>query len=287
MKKLLMPLISAVLCISVISFAGTQVWADVLPVPIGDVFFDSFEDECDYIEVRSYTITDDCIVYNDPRSKDPICQLNKGAVILSDYSYTDGGGTVWQNIMPDGDASENGWFKSEFAEVIYDRFSFEDDHREEFSEYAGELDDYVPKDTVYIWQYPGSGKIIDKYPAESWFTDPDYFLTVHDAALYSYTDTDGDKWIYMSYGIWGWVYLPDPESSVAVILAKTAAENTSASDAANFKEESAMNEENKVLRENETDFPNTGYKIPIAMSIITGVISGILIFIIRKKRKEI
>lgn len=290
MKKILKSALAASVCALAIMSSGTAVTADVLITPIGDMFFETFEDDCDYIEQRKYTVTEDCIVYDNPNFKNPMTQLTKGSVILSTFAFTDDNGVEWQNVMSDDGFTDNGWIKREFAEVIYDRFSFEEEHKEEYAEYAGELDDFVPEKTVYIWQYPGSGVIIDKYPADSWFTDPDYFLTVHDAALYSYIDENGDKWIYMGYNMWGWVYLPDPESTKigeteAIAPLDEEYWEELPVDTEELPPETSISEISETAP-SQTSFPATGYKMPVSMAIITGIISGVIIFFIRKKQDK-
>ena len=279
-KKILCGALSAAVILSIAPYAS----ADVIDSPYTNEFYNNNMENCKYIYQRKYTVLKDCDVVRSPLEKDAVMTVKAGDVIVLDYSYTDDNGNVWGSYFYDYTDTLYGWVPMENVELIYDRYSFDEDHSEEYAKYDGEFDDYKPEKQVVLWTYPNSGEISCICPAERWFTDPGYFLTVHENADNTWTDENGDKWIYFGYGFWAWVYLRDPDSeSINGIQAE-------------IPEHSAVSEQNmNILGDTDsrreslesTLSPDTknSYALPIGIAAAAAAVSGASLYLIRKKKK--
>ena len=291
MKKRIIAITAAAACAAFISVCGAVVSADVIAVPIGDVFFDDNEEHCEYIKLRRYIITEDCILYNNPTDKKEISNLVKGQVIAADFSYTDENGDVWINWCYDRDNDKYGWLRYDCAEVIYDGYSFEEEHEKEYADYEGEMGSFKPEKQVVIWSYPNSGEILSICEAQYWFTDPDYFLTVDENADYTWTDENGEKWIYFGYGFNGWVYLSDPETETVngkkgQKLSYYSEEDADINIMLGHSGEDSHRSNVEASLDNSSDNPETktaGFALPIALAAGVCGISAGAIYRTRKK----
>ncbi len=280
LKKLLCGALSAAVIMSFSPYAA----ADVIMEPFSNDFYSENMEDCKYIYWRRYTVINDCELLESPLGSDVIKELKAGEVITLDFSYTDKDGNVWGSYLFDFDNDFYGWVRMSDTELIYDRYSFDEDHSEEYVEYSGEFDDYKPENQVVLWTYPGSGEISFISKAENWFTDPGYFLSFGESADKVYTDENGDKWIFFGYNYWAWVYLPDPESE-SINGVSTEFTQTIPTDI----QTTYMSEDIENMREAaaKTISPDTAgsFGLPIGIAAAAAAVSGVSLMLLRKKKK--
>lgn len=279
LKKLLCGVLSAAVIMSFALYAA----ADVINEPYMNDFYNENMKDCKYIYWRRYTVINDSELLESPLGSDVIRELKAGEVITLDFSYTDKDGNVWGSYLFDFDNDLYGWVRMSDTELIYDRYSFNEDHSEEFADYSGEFDDYKPEKQVVLWTYPGSGEISLICKAENWFA-PEWPFTVDESADKVYTDENGDKWIFFGYDYWAWVYLPDPESESINGVSAEFTETVSTDIQTTY-----MSEDIKNMREAaaKTISPDTegSFGLPIGIAAAAAAVSGVSLMLLRKKKK--
>ncbi len=204
---------------SVAAFSGTAVYGDMIAEPDNSFYYDNYE-SCEYIESRPFEALEDAKLLKDPNGKAVSKDIRKGDKLNISFTYTDKNGEVWGCCMFYGsaDADSDGWIKMSQVKEIYNVFTFIDEHSDEFSDYSGELDDYIPQEKVVLWEYPYSENCYS-VKAEDWFTKENYPFK-NEIADKCWTDENGNMWIYS--GKWAtkdfgyndrWVFLPNPETT--------------------------------------------------------------------------
>lgn len=276
-KKILCGALSAAVIVLLAPCAA----ADVIDEPYANEFYRENMEKCKYIYQRKYTVLKDSDILKSPMENDIIMTVKAGDVIVIDWLYTDDIGNEWGSYCYNNTELSYGWVPMENVELIYDRYSFDEDHSEQYAKYDGEFDDYKPEKQVVLWTYPNSGEISSICAAEYWFTDPGYFLTVHENADNTWTDENGDKWIYFGYGLWAWVYLPDPESETIDGVQGNIAESSSVT---------AQETVDTYIRRDAVEStlsPETqnSYAFPIGIAAAAAAVSGAALYLLRKKKK--
>lgn len=206
---------------SVAAFSGTTIYADVISEP-DNAFYRSAYKNCEYINWRSYDVLEDSNILKSPLKTTVVNKVKKGDTVDIGFTYTDKNGDVWGCCMFDERSdlgrSKDGWIKMSKVSEIYSTFTFIDEHSDEFTDYSGELDNYIPQEKVVLWEYPYSENCYS-VKAEDWFTKENYPFK-NEIADKCWTDENGNMWIYS--GKWAtkdfgyndrWVFLPDPETT--------------------------------------------------------------------------
>ncbi len=204
MKKIL-KIFAFTLLSAVILSVGLSVYADVIVEPRDD-FFDEHQDECVYNNSRQYVVNTDkgyAYLYVDPESSLTIKGYSNGEAVRISWLYTDKSGEVWGVL-----SWETGWFRMSDLTVVYDGYSFIEDHGHEFEEYVqGSYNISVSEDDpVEVWQYPGK-RLNFSYG----YSDINGFISQ------TYTDEEGIVWGYISYLVGSrnvWVCLSGNESDI-------------------------------------------------------------------------
>ncbi|MCM1578646.1 MAG: hypothetical protein NC078_07615 [Ruminococcus sp.] len=200
-----------------IIFGGVNAYADIIVEPdYADEFYSLHSAECEYDPtVRDYKATGEFFVYASPENSKAIRHITEGDILSTNTFYTDKDGVKWAYDYNYSDSIDDysGWYVFENVEVIYDNISFIDEHENEFIEYQGQLDKYVPQKQIVFYQYPNSEKISDIFTKKWWYPENPYYTpeTVHDSASYVYIDESGNEWVNFGY-IGGWVNVSDPEN---------------------------------------------------------------------------
>lgn len=198
--------------------------ADMIIEPEDD-FYKSHSDVCKLHE-RSYIVNGAkgyIAAYSSPQSSDIVCYIQNGKEVYISFTYKDSNGDLWgitpditdQDVVTQNLMKNNLWIPMTELELIYDNISFMADHQSNFHNYANEMKDYAIKDQVYLWTYPGSGKISG------------HFITIDENFSISYTYCDENQylWGYVPYYYIqnGWICMSAPESKELPITAPSGA----------------------------------------------------------------
>ena len=285
---------SALIAVIFMQLFVCNISADVLVSPYGDGFYDKYYKECKYINKRCYNVISDCIIQKNPESKKELVSLKKGDTVWVDFSYTDKNGVVWGSSYIQ-DMDRYGWLEMKNLQVIYDTYSFMDEHSEEIREYGRELDSYRPTERVVIWEYPFADKPKAAIAADKWWVgDEAPFTSIAD---YSWTDKNGNVWC-MSYAYaekedinkhMGWVFAANPETDDKAQIDRVyenaseyddvsagigTAVSGSKGEMPDHDRQSAMI---KSFAGNERDFT-----LPVVLTVITAVLSIVMISIMKR-----
>lgn len=256
MKKILIAAAALIICAAM----SAAVSADVIIEP-ADSFYNSHSSEIETNSGRNsrrFELTAETKVYNDPNGK-AVGKLSAGISPYISYYYTDKSGVKWGGYFDYSGNDELLWISLEGVNVVYDNYSFEEEHKDQITDGgADEYASYKTDKTIYLWEYPGSAESI------SLESPPDEFMTY---VSKTYTDTTRGKWGYIGY-IWGesgWIYLDDPTDSAPF------GEDVSAG---------AMMTESVY---EETDSGNS-YALPAVLAVGAAGVSAAMAFGMKKKK---
>lgn len=267
---------------------GMTAYADAIAEPNDNGFYRKNYESVENIDWRQFMLMEDCSVYDNPIERNTVSELEKGDIISANHSYTADDGSVWVSYLYDEENYTYGWVPTENARLVYDHFSFVEEHENELDDYSGELDGYQPEEQVIIWKYPRSAEyseVWDKETWNNWFYGGSVF-SVGDLARYSWTDENGDKWIYFSYMPDGWVYLPEPESGDIDRLPDIVVMN----DASDISAETPASENYSAVEYGAVldTLPEQGQsggdmKLPIILACICAAVSAGIIIAVKKR----
>lgn len=155
---------------------------------------------------RYFLVTSDCKVYDKYDYRNEVAALSKGDIIGIKEIYIEQDGTKMGIYFYDGD--HRGYVDMYRTDLIYDHFSFMEEHEDELSDYDGELDDFEPNGQTVLWLSPLSNaysEIVseDEWKNGTWLDNIKFRSKI-------WTDENGGKWAYLGYGAFSWIYLPDP-----------------------------------------------------------------------------
>ncbi len=114
----------ALVCLTLLS-VGLPVFADVIYEP-PNWFFGKHQDECVYNHNRQYVVNTEeghAYLYYSPETSRTIDGYANGTQWSISHLYTDANGQTWGIIL-----SGEGWFRMDDLTVIYDSFSFVEEH---------------------------------------------------------------------------------------------------------------------------------------------------------------
>ncbi len=213
-RKRILTVISAILACCTVAAAGTTVWADDDDVltPPQDSFYELYESQCELHDYRSFRAAVDFDVFASPIDQRSVRRVGVGEVISTNVSYTAPDGVIWSYAY--SETGIGGWFRMENVSLVYDSIAFTEEHQNELTPYAGQLDGFSPTAYLYLWTYPGSGEAENICRAgDEWFTNGDV-QNLGERAAYVYRDAGGSEWVYLDFLPSGWVYVPNPEADL-------------------------------------------------------------------------
>ncbi len=273
---------------SVAAFSGAAVYADVISVP-DNAFCRSAYQSCEYINWRSYDVLEDSNILKSPLKTTVVNKVKKGDIVDIGFTYTDKSGDVWGCCMFDERSelgrSKDGWIKMSKVSEIYSTFTFIDEHSDEFTDYSGELDNYIPQEKVVLWEYPYSENCYS-VKAEDWFTKENYPFK-NEIADKCWTDENGNMWIYS--GKWAtkdfgyndrWVFLPDPETTDLSNFGNDISANEGTAVSGQLVDE--MTENAREFAERSVNPAGRSLMLPAALSAGAAVASVMLIKAMKK-----
>ena len=202
MKKTIAAAAAAIMCLSM----SVSVSADVIIEPM-DSFYMEHRNEIEYSgngkDGRQYILTGDTAVYDEPGGKKTgSFSSGKSPYIL--YIYTGSKGKQWGAGYEASGGDKLFWICIDGLEAVYDRYSFEEEHKDEITENTNdEFASLKPEGGIYLWSFPGSMESVSlAKPPENFGS---YISKV-------YTDDMGQKWGYIGYiyGSIGWIFISDP-----------------------------------------------------------------------------
>jgi len=208
--------IGVIVCIILMSLSQVS-FADVIYEP-NDDFYTKHRNECDYIS-RSYIVNGQkgsANLYLSPVSDKVVTKLINKILVYISFTYPDKNGVLWGSIelfdeIHTDKLKYHGWIKMKDVQPEYDNQAFCEEHEKEFKKYNGELDNYVIKNPIVLWRYPGSeirrGKLNE-------------FDSLH-TIVYTYKDSNNRLWGYYAFkdadnrkNQWGysalWICISDP-----------------------------------------------------------------------------
>ena len=273
---------------SVAIFLGATVYADVISVP-DNAFCRSAYQSCEYINWRSFDVLEDSDILKSPLKTTVVNKVKKGDTVDIGFTYTDKNGDVWGCCMFDKRSalgrSTDGWIKMSKVSEIYSTFTFIDEHSDEFTDYSGELDNYIPQEKVVLWEYPYSENCYS-VKAEDWFTKENYPFK-NEIADKCWTDENGNMWIYS--GKWEtkdfgyndrWVFLPDPETTDLSNFGNDISANEGTAVSGQLVDE--MTENAREFAERSVNPAGRSLMLPAALSAGAAVVSVLLIKAMKK-----
>lgn len=273
----------------VAAFSGAAVYADVISEP-DNAFYRSAYKSCEYINWRSYNVLEDSDILKSPLKTTVVNKVKKNDTVDIGFTYTDKSGEVWGCCMFDERSdlgrSKDGWIKMSKVSEIYSTFTFLDEHENEFSEYNGELDDFVPKEQVVIWDYPFSDTFYTT-EAKNWYTKEEYPFQ-NEIADKCWTDENGNMWIYSVRWITKnadqfddrWVFLPAPEATDLSAFGNDISANEGTAVSGQLVDE--MTENAREFAERSVNPAGRSLILPAALSAGAAVVSVLLIKAMKK-----
>ena len=285
LKKMFCTIIAAA---AMTVFSGAAVYADAIAEP-DNAFYRSGYKSCEYINWRRFNVLEDSDILRSPLKTSVASRVKKGDIVDIGFIYTDKNGDVWGCCMFYGsaDADSDGWIKMSKVSEIYSTFTFIDEHSDEFSDYSGELDNYIPQEKVVLWEYPYSENYYS-IKAENWYTREDYPYPKGELANKCWTDENGNMWIYS--GRWitkdadrfdnRWVFLPDPEATDLSSFGYDISANEGTAVSGQLIDE--MTENASIFAERSVAPVGRSLMLPTALSTGAAVISLLLIKLMKK-----
>lgn len=156
---------------------------------------------------RYFLMTDDRSVYKNYDCRDVAAKLYKGDIIsINELFYLHA--EKFGMYCYDGD--HLGYVEMIHTALIYDHFSFMEEHEQELSDYDGELDDFEPNEQTVLWLSPLSSAY-SAVPEEE--LSKAEWLDYIEFGSRTWTDENGGKWVYLGDGAFRWIYLPDPSAT--------------------------------------------------------------------------
>ncbi len=221
-NRIITALIGCCFCLLALPFSMFSVSADAIWSPIGDNFYDEHWMECIYSGGRHYQANGEegkVILWDFPNSLWKVAEYENGTEFQVVWLYTDENDVVWtviEDFVEESIPNEkyphreyfSGWIRMSDLLVIYDHFSFIEEHDKSLTTFDGKINPDVLDQYVY-WQYPGSEKI-----NETWL-EYNMPLAPEDVVFpYEYVDENNHSWVYTEVGYGklgkGWIYLDDP-----------------------------------------------------------------------------
>lgn len=245
-------------------------YADVMWEPIGDRFYESHRDQCEYNTRSYYANGPDGFVtlWDAPNGSMVKAQYENGESLWVGYTYQG----KWALVSRWEDGKEfSGWVPLADLSLIYDSISFQEEYGDRIRPYNGEFADYAGDAAeVNFYSYPGAERI-----EQTWETAGDWHVldnltgTAENDSYISqvFTDEDGRTWGYVSY-MYGhldaWFCLDEPDGEDFPVREVSAQELTPP--------------QTPVL-------PARGYAPYILVAAVVAATGGLLFFFYGKRRK--
>lgn len=245
-------IIAAILCAAAMVGFAPAVSADIIWEPSKkDRFFHDHYDDMVNASQRSYNITKDTDIYEDPDGK-IVGSVKAGSEQVIYYKYTDKHDVLWGGFYDTSDYDNILWINLDDFEVIYDYISFNEEHADEIYPYDNSYGALDSEEPLTFYEYPYSKKSdVMEYHPEDW--------TSYIQSLYK---DENSVWGYISYmwGEKGWVMLENisvtvTEATEQSTIAKTEQETTAATEqSANVQsqQDTAIAAETTTVTEQET-----------------------------------
>jgi hypothetical protein len=180
--------------------------ADVLIEPANN-FYKKNADKCVYLN-RSFRVNGEngnASIKRAPDSMVNIASFENGKIVYVEYSCLyDGEFWGLATYVSESGNGKTGWVEMEQLLVLYDYVAFEEEHYDEFYQYAGDFTAIKETGSVIVWTWPGSGN-------SPWTVND---LNVESFQIsYAFKDEDGREWGFIPY-LYGsrnlWICISDP-----------------------------------------------------------------------------
>lgn len=266
--------------------------ADVIWQPM-DSFYQENESQCTYVNRRFTANGPDGVVilYKSPKSPKVVTTWENGFEAYISFTYEDEDGVLWGIY---DNSTQSGWMPMEYMEVIYDYISFFEDYGEEIVEQRGTLEEQYQKESIYLWDYPGSKEC---YP-----------MTIqNDLPAYNgiYTDENSHSWGFIGY-YYGWrdVWVcldqpmadyeqlyPDGGPQIGTAKEEDKTQSQSQETQLQNPEGQSQSQETQVQsserQENERIVPKQGYRTIVIVAVLVGLVvlvTAVLLVILKRGR---
>lgn len=181
--------------------------ADVLWEPYNDSYYEKHRDNMKVVQ-RPYVIPEEMPVYSNP-DRSPVGTISAGIVYIY-YTNTRSDGTVWGSYVADYRNDTIYWINLTNIEPLYNLTSFNEEHKDEFTEYNKE---YEGRDrggkSIVIYEYPDCDipyfkPSVFENPPEEWYNYFDY-LYKNESGIWGYI-----PYMYLEKG---WVLIEDKDGN--------------------------------------------------------------------------
>ncbi len=291
MKRMKKMLIFTLICMALLSVA-LPVFADVILEPNND-FYHEHQHECIYNNYRQYIVNTDkghAYLYVSPDSVRTIKGVSNGDQVFITWLYTDPDTQEEWGLL----YNHSGWFRMSDLTVVYDQYSFLEDHQGQMREYvAGTYQIEVSQSKpAPMWTYPG------KLMEQSFFYDGEITKFVSE----TYTDAEGTVWGYIS-NYRGqrhvWICLTDPYGT-GIHADDTSSEATGSDTHPSTADSDADTQDTNAHIELKAD-PTPSDEIPMSegnkqMLVTVGLLIGgvllltatviVILFVVKKKKSS-
>ncbi|MGN0667435.1 MAG: hypothetical protein ACI4KF_13040 [Huintestinicola sp.] len=279
------------------TIASVPVSADVIMEPEFPIEVE-FGGDYTSVEVRNYNVTKKCDVYNHPGDLKSIFRMGPGDTCWINLEYIDDDGAKWGYIMSGSSQDPNvwiscGWVLMENLENMYDSIAFAEEHEYELVPYNDEYKDFTfKKEHILIWQYP------------VWDDDSDLLsemirLNADEMSLnnffieYTFTDPEGNMWLYSGIDLGGWICIGNEDKLYADVSERRGSSDESVTPAPDNDSDTAA--DGQIITEPdavsvapvsvEAENDKQDFILPIALAGSAVVVSCLLIFILKKRKK--
>ncbi|WMJ22847.1 hypothetical protein RBG61_12755 [Paludicola sp. MB14-C6] len=288
-------IVSILLCLVMILWSGTAVFADVIWEPQDD-FYTKHRSECNHVNRCFYANGKDGFVsiYKSPTSAKPFSQAPNKYEFRVSFTYADKNkvewGVVYYPIDKDGKPTtlekiynhqfNIGWIKMTEVKLIYDYISFEEEHKADIKEFTESFNHNEYQGNLVVWDYPNSPKKETSFSMDK-IREMSNMITFSKC----YTDKDGVKWGFVPYymakrNFWINLSAPTDNSTSSSKTSSIVSESSETYEPADAKITPAP--ENKMPQTKNVSSTETIVLIILVCGVV--LITAILIAIFFKKR---
>ena len=188
------------------SFGATTVFANPIMVTT-DPFLRNHQDECIF-SGDTYSANGEggqLKLYQSPETPWVVDSIPNGTDFLIHMTY-ESHGIIWGNVI----GEYQGWVNLSWQKLKYSKDMFLNDHKDNYTNYNGEINGYETKSKIVLWTFPHSSdyqvytdaKEINRYVSR----------INNNKDTYVFIDEEGNKWVASPEDL-RWIYVSDPENT--------------------------------------------------------------------------
>ena len=200
------------LVISILLLFPLIAYADMVWTPPDD-FYNANSSRCQSLNRNFYINSEMGYLHikKEPGSETEVGVALNGNIFNVSFTYNPRG-EKWGVIMFTSANGQQvtGWVPMDQLVLVYDKYSFMEDHSSEFYGYSGDYEALFEVDELVFWSWPGSGIITSVHSTQDNDLERDWLF-----ASKAYKDSEGCEWglipyFYASRDLW--ICLSDPSN---------------------------------------------------------------------------